>query len=72
VGLENATLSTPGAHWETNLGEYVLNWDDVCSAPDPLRAAVDFGLSVIRRACALCSWDPALAASAEGITPPVI
>jgi hypothetical protein len=72
VGLENATLSTPGAHWETNLGEYVLNWDDVCRAPDPFRAAVDFGLSAIRHACALCSWDPALAASAEGITPPVV
>ena len=71
-GLESATLSTPGAHWETNLGEYVLNWDDVCSAPDPFRAAVDFGLSAIRHACALCSWDPALAASAEGIPPPVI
>ena len=71
-GLESATLSTPGAHWETNLGEYVLNWDDVCSAPDPFRAAVDFGLSAIRHACAVCSWDPALAASAEGITPPIL
>ena len=72
-GLESATLSTPGAHWESNLGEYVLNWDEVCSAPDPFRAtAWTSVLSAIRHACPLCSWDLALAASAEGITPPVI
>ena len=71
-GLESATLSPPGAHWETSLGEYVLNWDDVCGAPDPFRAALDFGLSAIRHACAVCGWDPVLAASAEGVTPPVV
>src|SRR5580698_3268618 len=37
-GLESATLSTPGAHWDVSLGEYILNWDDVCAAPDPFRA----------------------------------
>ncbi len=72
AGLEGATLSPPGAHWEENLGEYVLNWDDVCGAPDPFRTALDFGLSVIRHACAVCGWDPVLAASAEGMTPPVV
>ncbi len=71
-GLGSATLSTPGAHWEESLGEYVLNWDDVCAAPDPFRAALDFGLSAIRHACAVCGWDPVLAASAEGVTPPVL
>ena len=71
-GLESATLSTPGAHWEAGLGEYILNWDDVCGAPDPFHAAVDFGLSAIRHACAVCGWDPVLAASAEGITPPLL
>jgi uncharacterized protein DUF5996 len=71
-GLESATLSTPGAHWEVNLGEYVLNWDDVCVAPDPFRASLDFGLSAIRHACSLCDWDPVLAASAEGVPPPVL
>ena len=72
AGLEGATLSPPGAHWEENLGEYVLNWDDVCGAPDPFRTALDFGLSVIRHACAVCGWDPVLAASAGGMTPPVV
>jgi hypothetical protein len=71
-GLERATLSPPGAHWEANLGEYVLNWDDVCTAPDPFGAALDFGRSAIRHACVVCAWDPVLAASAEGATPPVL
>ena len=71
-GLETAALSTPGAHWEADLGEYVLNWDDVCAAPDPFHAAVDFGLSAIRHTCAVCAWDPVLAASAEGVTPPLL
>ena len=71
-GLESATLSPPAAHWEANLGEFILNWDDVCTAPDPFRAALDFGLSAVRHACDLCDWDPVLAASAEGVTPPVL
>ena len=71
-GLGGATLSPPGAHWDVNLGEYVLNWDDVSSAPDPFRAALDFGLSAIRHACAVCGWDPGLAASAVGVQPPVL
>jgi hypothetical protein len=71
-GLNGATLSPPAAHWEVDLGEYVLNWDDVCSAPEPFRAAVDFGFSAIRHACEVCDWDPVLAASAEGVTRPVL
>jgi Family of unknown function (DUF5996) len=63
-GFENATLSPPAARWNTDLREYVLNWDDVRGAPDPHRAALDFGLSAIRHACVVCGWDPVLAASA--------
>jgi hypothetical protein len=71
-GLESGILSPPAAHWEANLGEYVLNWDDVCAAPDPFRAGVDFGFSAIRHACEVGGWDPVLAASAEGVTQPVL
>jgi hypothetical protein len=71
-GLDGATLPTPGAHWDANLGEYVLDWDDVCAAPDPFAASVDFGLSAIRHACSVCGWDSVLAASAQGDPPPVL
>lgn len=65
-GLGEATLSAPGARWDAALGEYILDWDDARAAPDPRAAALDFGLSTIRHSCAVCDWDPVLAASAEG------
>src|SRR5437588_311644 len=70
-GLDTGTLSPPAAHWDATLGEYVLDWDDVRVAPDPHRAGLDFGLTAIRHACTVCGWDPVLAASAEGVPPPV-
>ena len=69
-GFGQAALSPDAARWDTELGEYVLDWDDVRRAPDPHGAALDFGLSAIRHACVVCGWDPALAASAEGVPPP--
>ncbi len=71
-GFENAMLSPPAARWNTDLAEYVLDWDDVRSAPDPHRAALDFGHSAVRHACLVCGWDPVLAASAQGNPPPVV
>src|SRR5438874_853072 len=41
-GFQEATLSPPTAHWDAELGEYILDWDDVRVAPDPHRAALDF------------------------------
>jgi hypothetical protein len=70
-GFEVAALTPAAARWEAALGEYVLDWDDVCSSPDPHATAVDFGRSAFRHACAVCEWDPALVASAEGAPPPV-
>src|SRR5215211_3927495 len=70
-GFENATLSPRAAHWDAELGEYLFDWDDARSAVDPHGAAVEFGLSAIRHACVVCGWDPVLAASAEGVPPPL-
>jgi hypothetical protein len=71
VGFDTATLSPLAAHWNADLKEYVLDWDDVRGLADPRRAAIDFGMSAIRHACVVCGWDPVLAASAEGIPPPL-
>jgi Family of unknown function (DUF5996) len=70
-GFENATLSPPAAYWNTELREFVLDWDAIRNEPDPHTAARAFGLSAIRHACAVCGWDPTLAASAVGDSPPV-
>ncbi|HEY3829127.1 MAG TPA: DUF5996 family protein [Solirubrobacteraceae bacterium] len=66
-----ATLSPPAARWEEALGEYVLDWDDIRSSPDPHALALDFARSAFRHACTVCEWDPVLLASAEGQPPPI-
>jgi hypothetical protein len=71
-GYETATLSPPAARWHQDLGEFILDWDDVRAAPDPHRAALDFGRSAVQHACAVCGWDPDLAASARGVPPPIV
>jgi hypothetical protein len=68
----NARLEPPAARWDGELGEFILDWDDVVDAADPFAFALEFGRSVVRHACAVCSWDPVLAASAEGSSPPVV
>jgi hypothetical protein len=70
-GFAAATLSPAAARWDAGLGEYVLDWDDARAGPDPHHAALEFARSAVRHACAVCGWDPALSASAQGTPPPV-
>ena len=70
-GFADATLSPEAARWDGELGEYVLDWEDVCAAADPHAYALEFARSAFRHACVVCEWDPALRASAEGTPPPV-
>jgi hypothetical protein len=71
-GFADATLSPAATRWDGALGEYVLDWEDVCASTDPHAAAVEFARSAFHHACAVCEWDPALLASAEGTPPPVV
>ncbi len=70
-GFGGATLAPSAARWDATLGEYILDWDDVRASPDPHALALEFARSAFLHACAVCDWDPALAASAEGTPPPV-
>ena len=70
-GYGDAELSPPAARWDSALGEYVLDWDDVRAADDPHATAVEFARSLFKHACIVCGWDPALPESAEGNPPPV-
>jgi hypothetical protein len=71
AGFAAAALSPAAARWDTGLGEYILDWDDVSRSPNPHAAGLEFARSAFRHACAVCDWDPALAASADGAPPPV-
>jgi hypothetical protein len=71
-GFAAAELSPAAARWDGELGEYILDWGDVCTSPDPHAAALGFARSVFRHACIVCEWDAELAGSAEGTPPPVV
>ena len=70
-GLSEAELEPAAARWDPELGEFVLDWEDVRSDPDPRGRALEFARSAFQHACAVCDWNPALAASAKGTPPPV-
>jgi hypothetical protein len=71
-GFSSATLAPAAAHWDATLGEFILNWDDIRDDPDPHSSALDFARSAALHACAICRWDPGLAASIEGTPPPLV
>jgi len=71
-GFADATLAPAAAHWDGDLGEYILDWQDIRSSSDPHASALEFAHSAFRHACAVCDWDPVLTASAEGKPPPVV
>jgi hypothetical protein len=66
-----ANLSPAAARWDGQLGEYVLDWEDVRKNPDPAALALEFARSAFSHACAVCEWDPVLAATAEGVPSPI-
>jgi hypothetical protein len=70
-GFPAATLEPAAARWDGALGEYVLDWRDVCAAPEPHDAALQFTRSAFRHGCVVCEWDRGLVASTEGAPPPI-
>jgi hypothetical protein len=70
-GFDSAPFGPVPARWDATLGEYVLDWDDVRASDDPHGTALDFARSVVRHGCAVCDWDPELAASIDSEPPPV-
>jgi hypothetical protein len=71
-GYSEGTLSPQAARWDDEVGLFLLDWDDVASAPDPHRYALEFARSAYLHACLVCGWDPALAASGDGKPPPIL
>ena len=54
-----------------DLGEFVLDWEDIRSSEDPHALALDFAGAAYSHACEVCAWDPVLAASGLGDPPPI-
>ena len=70
-GYAETSLPPDAAYWDQDLGEYLLEWDDVRRHEDPHGAAVEFARAAVRHACAVCGWSRDLARSVDGAPPPV-
>ena len=64
----SATCDTLHAHTQV-LGKLAveLKWEDIRESADPHALALQFARSAFWYSCAVCEWDPVLAASAEGV-----
>jgi len=69
--FSNGDLDPDAAHWDADLGEFILDWEDIRSAEDPHALALEFAHSVYGHACEVCAWDPVLAGSGQGRPPPI-
>ena len=52
-----AAVRPPAAHYDTNLGEFILMYDDVRGAPSPSVALLEFCESTYEAAATLAAWD---------------
>jgi hypothetical protein len=58
-GLERERVAPDGAAWNTQLGEFILMYDDVRRAKSPSRALLDFLESTYAAGARLAGWDRA-------------
>jgi Family of unknown function (DUF5996) len=70
-GFSEADLEPGPAHWDSDLGEFVLDWEEIRSAQDPHALGLEFTRSAYDHACEVCAWDPVLAGSGKGSPPPI-
>ena len=55
-----------GAHYDSNLGEFLLPYADMRRAPDPDAALLDFLQQTYEAAADLAGWDRAALERAHG------
>jgi hypothetical protein len=66
AGFAEAVVSPGGAYFEPRLGEFLLPYDDVRTAPDPDAALLTFLRSTYDAAARLGGWDRAALECEEG------
>jgi hypothetical protein len=71
AGFGDTRVAPPAARFDSELGEYVLDWAALRESADPRGDALAFARSTFQHACEVCQWEPALQSSARGEPPPV-
>ncbi len=56
-GIESAGVRPAAAHWDGKLGEFLLKYDDVRTAPAPGDAVLEFCQSTYEAGATLGEWD---------------
>ena len=56
-GLEKEIARPGAAYWDTQLGEFILKYDDVRAAESPKQAILDFCESTYEAGAKLAKWD---------------
>lgn len=59
-GVESASIRPKEAFWSTQVGEFLLRYEDARKSPSPEKAILDFASSVYEVCAALDKWDPDL------------
>ena len=59
AGLSSEAVRPDNAHWDTKLGEFILNYDDVRTSHSPESAITEFCQSTYEGGARLAQWDRA-------------
>jgi hypothetical protein len=57
TGLEKGIVQPGTAYWDTQMGEFILKYDDVRTAPSPDQAILDFCQTTYEAGANLAHWD---------------
>jgi hypothetical protein len=57
AGIEKEAVRPSAGHWDANMGEFLLNYDDVRQAASPEQAILDFCQSTYEAGANLGHWD---------------
>lgn len=63
AGIENAEISPTVARWDANMGEFLLDYDDLRQSDDPHRDLLTFFRSTYSAGAAAAGWDSGLLGS---------
>lgn len=64
-GIEDAKVSPPSSRWDSNMGEFLLDYDDLRNSKDPDGDLLSFFESTYLAGAERAGWDPSLVGSGK-------
>jgi hypothetical protein len=64
-GIENSRVSPPSSRWESAMGEFLLEYEDLRKSKDPDGDLLSFFESSYKAGAELADWDPNLVGSGK-------